>query len=184
MSLDDERVRFYIRHREQIEQWAMLRTEAAAAMDDWLAGLEPEIEAMARERGPDVLVRRNSDPAFPVILLERDGWGRGSATDLLGVGLGWARGKTSLRGQGLPYVGLFAGKTPGLGEAVRASEEVRRARVARKETSSQWWAAYAYIPPPSSFPDEVEPYREVLLNTLRTAWETYDPIVSTLVAKP
>ena len=56
MSLDDDRIRFYFKHREQIEQWAALRTEAAAAVDEWMEQLGPSLEALASELGPDVRV--------------------------------------------------------------------------------------------------------------------------------
>jgi hypothetical protein len=51
MSLDDDRVLFYLRHRDQIEEWAALRTEAAVAVDGWLFELRPRIETLCSELG-------------------------------------------------------------------------------------------------------------------------------------
>ena len=81
MSLDDERVRFYFRHREQIEQWAALRSEAAAAVDEWMTQLAPDIEDLAKSLGPDVKLRvwTGADQAYPSYRLTRATWGFGDA---------------------------------------------------------------------------------------------------------
>ncbi len=187
MSLDDERVRFYLRHREQIEQWAALRAEAANAIDDWLVELAPKVEELAASLGPDVRVRTQLvGTAYPAFRLVREAWGFGDAQEpAASISLEWQRGKTTLRGGGTPYVGLRSFKTTDIGGKLRASEAARRARAARKETTSDWWSGYAYVPPPPpTFPAEVEPYREVLVQALRSAWETYEPIVSALVDAP
>jgi hypothetical protein len=34
MTLDDARVKFYLQHRDQLQEWFDLRPDVAAAMDD------------------------------------------------------------------------------------------------------------------------------------------------------
>ena len=51
MRIEDEKVEFYLRNREQLEQWFALRAEAAAAIDEWLASLKPDVETPGRGTG-------------------------------------------------------------------------------------------------------------------------------------
>lgn len=99
MTIDDERVRFYLRHREQIEQWAALRSEAATAVDDWLLGLRDDVDALMVELGSDVAVcvRDQPDATFPGFLLFRRAWSVKDAADpQSSIGLEWVRGRTTL----------------------------------------------------------------------------------------
>ncbi len=183
MSLDDERVRFYFRHREQIEQWAALRTEAAAAVDEWMVQLGPDIEELAHSLGPDVQVRALVGPEqpYPSYRLTRSTWGFGIVDDPPAcISLEWLRGRTTMRGGSTPYVGLRAPKTHAVGAALRASETVRQTRVARKETTSPWWIGYAPVAPAPDFPGATDNYRDALLEALRAVWVAYDPFVSAL----
>lgn len=182
MSLDDERVRFYFRHRDQIEQWAALRSEAAAAMDEWLEQLGPDIEELALELGSDVRVRSWVGPEFqyPAYRMVREGWGFGDVDEPPAcVSLEWVRGRVTMRGNAAPYVGLRSSKGSELGAKLRASGE--RTRVARNDQRSSWWLGYGYVLPASEFPsspDATEAYRKRLIEALRSAWHAYAPLVT------
>lgn len=179
MSLDDERVRFYFRNREQIEQWAALRSEAAAAVDEWMVQLEPDVALLAHELGTDVTLSAyvGSDQAYPSYRLTRPGWrATGVEERPACVALEWPRARTILRGSNTPYVGVRASKDLAIGTALRASEEVRRVRLARKDASNQWWVAYTYVAPKGEFPTASDAYRGDLIAALRAAWEAYAPL--------
>ena len=184
MSLDDERVRFYFRHREQIEQWAALRSEAAAAVDEWMTQLAPDIEDLAKSLGPDVKLRvwTGADQAYPSYRLTRATWGFGDADDPPAcVALEWLRARTTMRGGSTPYVGLRAPKVNTLGASLRALETVRQSRLARKDLTSQWWVSYVYVAPQSEFPGDAEGYRDALLDNLRAVWHAYAPQVEAAI---
>lgn len=179
MSLDDERVRFYFRNREQIEEWAAIRSEAAAAVDEWMVQLEPDVAALAHELGPNVRLDAHvgSEQAYPSYRLTRPEWhAPNSDARPACIALEWPRGRTILRGSNTPYVGVRASKDVALGAALRASEDVRRVRLARKDASNQWWVAYAYVPPKAEFPAASDAYRADLINALRAAWQAYVPL--------
>lgn len=57
MSITDEGVRFCLRNRVRIEGWAALRKEATAAVDAWLAGLDPTVSELATRLGAQVNLR-------------------------------------------------------------------------------------------------------------------------------
>ena len=78
-----------------------------------------------------------------------------------------------MRGGSTPYVGLRATKTHPVGATLRASEQVRQARLARKDNASAWWVAYAYVMPAADFPSGADGYRDALRDALRAVWEAY-----------
>ena len=123
MSLADERVLFYLRNQARIEEWAALRVDAAAAIDEWLCALEPAIEQLAAELGPDVSAESvlESDQAWPAFRLTRETWIDEDADTVVAVGLQWGRGRTTLHGTNTPYVGLIGAKTHTLGAEMRQS---------------------------------------------------------------
>lgn len=183
MSLDDERVRFYLKHREQIEQWASLRSEAASAIDEWMEALGPQVEELARELGRDVRLAEQveSHQPYPSYRLTRMAWGfDGSDDPPAAVTLEWVRGKATLHGNSTPYVGLRSPKTGAAGAELRASEAVRQTRVRRKDAASSWWIGYAYVHPSRDVPVDFDEYRDALLQALRETWLAYEPHVSAL----
>jgi len=187
MSIDDERVRFYFRNRVQIEEWAALRTEAAAAVDDWMEQLGPDCTELAQSLGPDVRLRANvgKDQAYPSFRLRHVAWAINDDDDLACVALEWARNQTTMRKGYMPYVGVRSPKAHTIGIALRNSEEIRLARLTRKDlhsAASAWWPAYSYVMPPGDFPLSVDAYRESLLDALRLAWAAYEPIVTNVLA--
>ena len=50
----DERLRFYLRHRAQIEEWSLLGREVRKATVEAFAGIEPAMVALAASFGEDV----------------------------------------------------------------------------------------------------------------------------------
>ena len=184
MSLDDERVQFYLRHAEQIEQWASLRSAAASAVDGWLADLVPHIEELARELGSDVRVGVNvgDDVGYPLYRLTHSAWGFDGQDDPpASIALEWVRARTTISGASKPYVGLRAPKTHDIGARLRASEAVAQARRGRRDTSNAWWVGYSFVSPEGDFASDRDGYRDRLLGALRAAWEAYAPGVSAAV---
>jgi len=184
VSLDDERVRFYFRHRDQIEEWAALRSEAAAAIDEWFFAMRPDVEALARDLGPGVVLHviDEAGVAYPSYRLVRDSWPESSNSDpVASVSLEWVRGRTTLRASTSPYVGLRAAKDRALGAPLREAEALRKVRARRKDTTTTWWAAYGYVLPTAAFPEGADEYRSRVLEALRLAWADYAPLVDGLI---
>jgi|HubBroStandDraft_6_1064221.scaffolds.fasta_scaffold927014_1 hypothetical protein len=180
MSLDNERVLFYFRHRDQIEEWAGLRGEAAVAVDEWMTQLGPDVEELAQSLGTDVKVyeRVGTEQTYPSFRLVRAAWGFGDTDDPpASISLQWVRARTTMYGTSTPYVGLQAPKSHAIGMTLRSLDALKQARIARKDASSLWWAAYVYVPPPANFPASLDDYREVLIEALRAAWHVYAPFV-------
>ena len=184
MSINDERVRFYLRHREQLEEWQALRGEAATAIDEWLTTLKPDVESAVEELGPDVqLVSFLEDTSFPSLDLRRPWWpgGQKAEADVL-VGLQWMRGKTLLGPASAPYVGVRSSRESTIGRVLRGDADFQRVRKERKDKNIQWWPAYSYVAPQVPFPDEAEQYRRALVDAITGAWKVYAEIIDRAVA--
>jgi hypothetical protein len=173
VSFDDEPVKFYLRHRVQIEQWAALRNDAAKAMDDWLERLGPRVQAVA----PHAVLRTAiKDTDYPSFRLVDPSWGFDDARDPpASICLEWVRGRTWLVKGQTPYVGLRTPKDGPLTATLRA-----RAEDARKQPGdlqSPWWAAYRHVAPPPQFPDDADAYADVLAAQLADVWQRYAGLV-------
>ncbi len=155
MSLEDDRVLFYLRHRDQIEEWAALRFEAAQAVDEWLVALRPGVEELVAELGSDVIVHAVEDLSPPVPELPHcpprlarcvdRGCGR---VDLAGVD---TRQDHAPRERERPYVGLRSAKERALGGLLRDSRSERyglagRTRRARGGSGTATWCPRARSP--------------------------------------
>lgn len=185
MSFEDERVRFYLRHRDQIEEWAALRAEAVLAVDEWLLELRPDVERLAVELGAEVVhIIDDPDFAWPSYRLARRGWPESARPDPgASVSLEWLRGKTTLRASSSPYVGLRCAKEHALGALLRETEETRKVRARRRDATSTWWVGNGYVPPSAPFPEEADAYRDRLLGALRAAWVDYAPLVDHCITR-
>jgi hypothetical protein len=183
MKLTDERIAFYLRNRERIEEWASIRNEASRAVDEWITSIQPEIERLASDVGATFFAASSTENAWPGFRLSRATWGRGPAGNAVSIGLEWSRGHTNLCSPNLPYVGLRASKATDFGISLRETASVRGLRSKRKDFASAWWVAYSYVEPQGEFPELRVQYREVLIDRLRDAWDSYSPIVDTVVGE-
>jgi hypothetical protein len=185
MTLDDERVQFYLRHREQLEEWQALRSVAAAAIDEWLIALRPDIESLVAEIGGDVelVADLEEEQLWPGFFLKRRAWPgeKREATAL--IGLEWSRGKTLLGPSSAPYVGVRVDRATSIGRALREDTEFQNNRRLRKDKGLPWWAALGYVLPREQFPEHADQYRAVLLNSIGDVWNAYASDVDRAVSK-
>lgn len=153
MSFDDERVRFYLRHRARLEEWAGLRSEAVAAVHAWLVGLRPDVKRLASELGPDVLVqaRVSDDTDWPSFLLFRSAWPVRSEGPAACVALEWGRRRVVLHDDDWPYVGLRSFKDDPIGIALRQSEPLRRIRTSARTSRARCGSGTDMSCPAASF---------------------------------
>ncbi len=170
MKLEDERVRFYLKHRAQIEEWIAIRDEAAAAIDEWLAGLQHDVEALGIELGNvQVEPGLDEDDAWPGFWLKRPSW----PDDAVFVGLEWHRRHTMLCADSAPAVGVWSEKSTMVGQSLRQNDQFQAARSRRRDKASAWWPAYRYLLPVAPFPADADNYRRTLVESLRDAWNAY-----------
>lgn len=192
MTIDDARVKFYLKHREQLQEWFELRPAVATAIDEWLLALEGDVQNLASELGGDVEVVADTheDQGWPGFYLRRTWWPNDSPRNkdgtFVAVGMQWVRGKTLLGPSTTPYVGIRGRDRTPLMDAIRRDPEIQQARRQRKASSTTWWPALEFVPVAvdEPFPVQADAYRARLVEAIRTAWVTYAPFVDRAVAGP
>ena len=154
-------------------QWFALRAEAAAAIDEWLASLKPDVETLVAELAGDVefFASLDEEQPFPGLFLKRTCWpGTGRDAPVL-IGLQWSRGKTLLRAGSAPWVVVRSEKSSSIGSGLRDDERFKQIRKARRDKGTQWYAAFGSVLPQGPFPEGAEGYRQVLLELDPTSLE-------------
>jgi hypothetical protein len=174
MMAGDEKVAFYLRHRALIEEWAALRGQAAAALE----------EAFSRAVGvvgqgadtPDI-VKDDADRRQPLyrIGLQVPGITFGAVW----VALGWTRaGLLRPLGESWPYTGI---KAPGAGKGDAAydtaksllQEAAARRLWTESSVSGGGWVWYKYLPLEAGETD-LDAYAVRHVEGLVDAWKTLD----------
>lgn len=161
--ITEPRVRFYLDHRAQIEEWGALRVEAGRALHELLLGLVDELVVEVEERGE--LVPRTVDldkGGYPRLVLEDPKWR--APTELnapYGLALEWERTTIASGGQARVYVTVRADtdhpRYDSVREAVRsAAAGWKRQLGAGWQGTSMTWPCYRYLHASSQALDEVE----------------------------
>lgn len=167
----DEKVAFYLRHRTLIEEWAALRRQAAAALEE---AFSHAVGIVGQRPDAPEIVEDNSDRRFPLysISLQVPGVASGAVC----VALGWTRGGL-LRpsGEYSPYTGI---KAPGAGRGAAAYDTAKSvlreaaAKLLLTESSGSWiW--WKYIPLEAGETD-LDAYAVRHVEALVDAWRALD----------
>ena len=141
----DEKVAFYLRHRALIEEWAALRGEAAAALEE---AFSRAVGVVGQRADTLEIVKDDADRRYPVYRISLQV--PGIASGAVWVALGWAHGGL-LRpsGESWPYMGI---KAPGAGKgdaAYDTAKSLLREAAARHlwtESSASGWIWWNYLP--------------------------------------
>jgi hypothetical protein len=136
----DEKTAFYLHHWALIEEWAALRPQGVAAVEDALLGLVPRL-AEAEDEGATLTVFDGEDERHPGFLLDRPSWRRGDV--VVGVALRWERAQLlDPYGNTWPYVGVrVVGSDPlrrELRQVVGKGLEAEAKRLGWEETDSKY----------------------------------------------
>jgi hypothetical protein len=171
MAIDDK-VAFYLRHRTLIEEWAALRGQAAAALEE---AFSRAVGIVAQRRDAPKIVKDYADRSHPLYRVSLQV--PGVASDAVWVALGWTRGGL-LRpsGESWPYTGI---KAPGAGKGDAAYDtaksllqEVAAGRLWTKSSASGWvW--WNYLPLEASATD-LDAYAVRHVEGLVDAWTALD----------
>jgi hypothetical protein len=168
MMASDEKVAFYLRHRALIEEWAALRGQAAAALEE---AFRRAAGVVGQRADTPEIVKDDADRHYPLYRVSLQV--PGIASGAVWVALGWTRGGL-LRpsGESWPYTGI---KIPGAtkGDAVydTAKRQLRDAADRRLWTqSSGSWVWYSYMPLEASETD-LDAYAVRHVEGLVDAWK-------------
>jgi hypothetical protein len=99
--LDNERLQFFLRHRDDIREWAAIEAEVALATRDILAACQADIGERLGVIDPSAEVVRHDGGRYERILARRPMW-----PDGIGVALEWETSVDPFGGV-LPKFGVF-----------------------------------------------------------------------------
>ena len=180
--IEDERIKFYLEHEAQIQEWAALKVEVSTFADRFYRSIERDLAAAlgsGRIDDGDVESSLDDNGNWPGLVLRRRDWPNGRGVPH--VRLEWQRKSASFSSdQGTPVVGV---KT-NLEHYKRPFTKEARPKYPR---SSGWWAAYVYVDPPTDGywkDDNLKAYRDFLVETMFTAWKDLAPLVDEAVGHP
>ncbi len=107
----DERLQFFLSHREDIREWAAIEKDVIGATREILAGLQMDIDERLAAIDSDVTTARRDNSSFERIMARRPVW-----PDWVGVTLEWETGVDPF-GSRLPKYGIFVTPTSDLDAA-------------------------------------------------------------------
>lgn len=182
--IEDERVLFYLRHQERIDEWAALAKEASESAHQFLCSCQDDIAGLAREFGPDVRSYVSLEESLhPKIFLYRSAWLLDRESPRTAIGLEWYRPRLSFSGRAKSaYSGVWVdyrgqGGPTLHGAMLRAFKEAGLVKEHRLETQSDWWPTYRWEPAQGEYWTDLAPYRTQLIDSVRFFWKTFEPIV-------
>lgn len=188
--IDDDRVAFYLKHQQRIDEWAALATDALALTHRFLCSCEGDVTAMAEQLGHDVRPFISLEEKFPKLFLHRSSWlpaADSSEPPRVAIGIEWIPATVSFAvREKTAYAGVWVRQEISGGPELHArlSEAFREAGLtgqSRLEWSKTWWPAYRWEPARGDFWDDLRPYRTQLVESVRFFWETFEPTISTIV---
>ena len=184
--IDDERVAFYLRHQQRIEEWAALAGDTAKVAHGFMCSLADDLDQLAKELGSTVIVAKDMDnPSYPSFLLAVPEWYVTPSMDELRVGVGIVWHRTSGLGFTIPekcaHTGVWANRD--LDGGLKLSRELKAAfgdagLLREHELKSYvWWPAYRWEIATGDFWKDLSPYRKQILDSIRFFWRDFTPII-------
>lgn len=181
-SIDDPQLRFYLERKDLIDRWAALRSLESGAVDRVLTSLAPAVDALAVELGGATWIDRTSTQG--VLGIYRPEWQVADERPAVFVAIGWNPSRTSFtEPERSPWIGPRLRRGAPYDElTTRVGHALHRRRAATDLPSSDGptanWPAYRWCPKPGDVSwDDLEPYRMLLLHSLRDAWRATIDII-------
>ena len=175
----DPRLVFYLKHRQQIDEWAELKKLLPEVVDEFFRSLSNPVREMAaaQDDAPDD-VYVSFEEHCPKIFLVRKTWSaRRGSPPLLGIGLEWSRGNREFDAS---YTGIWVNQEMPEGVELRAllADAIKTAPGAEDYKSSKWWAAWKYEQPfGDDFWDDLDDFQAQLVRAVEASWRLFSTVV-------
>ena len=178
--IEDERIKFYLKHELWIREWAGLEAEVRQFVDRFYRSLEDDLDVALRsgrcaDNGVEVFLATEPWPDWPGLGLRRQDWPTGDEDP--DVRLEWRRSSARFSTGGHLVCG------------VRTTVKHYREPFTKEERptfplSKPWWPAYKNVDPPDDRiweGDNLKAYRAHLVETIFEAWRDLAPLVDEAV---
>lgn len=168
--IEDEPVRFFLRHRAQIAAWAALESETRQVAHRAMTTVG---DRLAEDPPADAEIMVGDDGGYDARLLYRPGWRGGDGRPMAAVGIGWHPVRVDF-GPGWCWIGVWCGQrddTDALADVIRSSLAETAAVLELTNKGWRQWPLFKYGPGPTGeFWDDLRPWLEELEESVRTAW--------------
>ncbi len=178
--IEDERVRFYLRHQEDIDAWAALARLLHDRAHEFLLSCKSGLDRLAAELGTDVHCKYCEDTTWPMYRLYQACWiptqvWPHSDWPPISVGVLWHRRTVMFKGAGSPLAGVWLHGDRRPDEQLIAAFHSRcdKPRDGFGKRDSWGAAVHAVSPPNEDYCDNLQPFREVIVGSVRAAWRLY-----------
>ena len=178
--IDDERIKFFLKHRQQIEEWLAVKMDLSAFAHEFYGSLREDIRIRVAN---DIVVGELSEPGNAGLFrLRRNNW----PEDGPAVELGWWRRDRmdfSTRGGAANYLwcGLWADRNSPYWQYLH---DAREGPVAEKypelDQNDPNYVMYRFLPDPQGDlweDDHLKSYGELVIQAVLDAWDDLAPLV-------
>ena len=166
-SITDQKIRFYLEHQEQIDEWHRLRDGVHSIADEFFASVWPDLKGLCETAGGRPIVCRQ-DRASSQISLYRDEWlddGRPVAL----VCFEWVAGKRPDFHSS--YVGILASTREAEARLKAQLEKQHLEPLFASARTDRLWPAYEEIHPEGNYWDDLEGFRAQIVGKITRWWE-------------
>ena len=181
-QIEDERIKFYLKHEARIREWAGLEPEVREFVNRFYRSIESDLDEAVRvgkiaDDGIELFFVEEHK-GWPGLGLRRHDWPKGDeAPD---VRLEWNRRSARFSRDEQLICG------------VRTTEERYKQHFIGElcpdyPHRSAWWAVYTHVEPPGGEfweGENLKEYRRYLVETILKAWKDLAPLVDKAVAHP
>lgn len=169
--IEDEPVRFFLRHRAQIEEWAALGVEAKRLAHQVMIALG---DRLAERPPPGCEVTAGEEGGYRAWLLYRPGWLGEDGRPVVAVGIVWSEKSVDFR-SGNSWIGVWRGlreKSDPLPDLLRSSLAPAGKKLGLKSKGWPEWPLYRRAPAPTGdFWDDLRPWMDELEHSIHSLWE-------------
>ena len=168
--IEDEPVRFFLRHRAEIEAWAALESETKQVANQAMTTVGDRL-AENPPAGAETLA--GDDGGYDARLLYRPSWRGDDGRPMAAVGIGWHPTRVDFK-PGNSWIGVWRGQRDDADpfiDLLRSSLTESAAALELKNKGWKQWPLYKVAPGPGGeFWDDLRPWLKELEDAVRTAW--------------
>lgn len=181
----DAKAWFYLDHRDDIETWAALRTDARQLLDKHLVGVEAELSELAVQLGVELDTGDLESGSKPMVGLRRSSWLYNGIADV-SVVVQWERARLLAPGSNeWPWVAVRVPAAVAYDDRGKQLIEEMKPLLSRlKGKSSTTYALWRYVRAPAGASVNPGALVDDILTSFRELWDAAAPILDALHKVP
>jgi len=172
----DEQARFYLKHAEQIQEWAKLMGKADAAGIEFFNSLRSRLLVLFSSWDSGFRIEdwnSKRDEELSVMML-RESWASADGEYLVGIDFGMELPASKF----LFYRGVYVSDQYSRNaDLTMALQEVDWPSEENREPPYDWYPVWAYITQPEDYWDDLGGYQDYILQDAQNLWDIFHPII-------